>query len=271
MEIYIFNQNKGNTYLKQGDKLVWCNLISANLVFNGDLRHFKLHYALQTEGGAVTLDDEEIHLYDKNGIEWQRERKTYLTHDGKIKHANKENADEYDIYEIVVFDGVTPERLRIKPMAAHMSYEVGGTWEIAWNHDFDAKTDCYEDERQCSDWNRCLVREEDGAEHWVEGRFYSMRLSEEQKAAAGRFEDACRALTDAGLSIVVGSYGDGAYIIPSKNRIEASYDCPNSWGEDGDWAEVDESRLRFSQPLNMAIKTAKSSDDNSIWLDIKND
>lgn len=267
MEINIFNKIQENTYLKQDDKLVWCNLISANFIFEKDLEHFKLHYAMKTEQGVITIDDEEIHIYDKNGIEWKKDFHPSLHPHSLIETCNE---DQGIVYKVVVFDGVTPVHENIVPISATYSYEKLNGIEITWSKGYDFRKDCYENEQECSNWNRCLVREEDGTEHWVEGRFYRLLLNEKQEEAAKRFESACEELTKAGLSIVVQEYGGGAIIVPKKNRIEVGYDSPESWGTDGNWFAVEEEhRLRSSIPLSNAIMCAKCCDDNSIWVDIE--
>lgn len=265
MEIYIFNQNKGNTYLKQGDKLVWCNLISANLVFNGDLRHFKLHYALQTEGGAITLDDEEIHLYLSNGLEYEEKISTDLRLPDVVKGFNVHD-DEFAHYNVVVFDGVTPVEKAIVPLAAHYGYDKPW-WEITWNTDIDFKKDCYKSKEECARWNRCLVREEDGTEHWVEGACYHLRLNEEQEKALKQFEEACDKMKETGVGIIIGAYGNGAFVVNRTGKFGVCYYEPDwSVEDDGDWTEVDLDRVHYSKPVNDIIIDSLGSDDNALWV-----
>ena len=267
MDIKIYDKHEGNTYVKTDDKLVWCKLISANLTFDKDLCHYKMHYVLQTEGGVVAVDDSEIHLYSKDGIEWQKDC-TWILH----SHTNIKvgvDADAYETYEVVVFDGITPIRQKIRPLAASWSYENDRRWEITWDNDYNFHKDCYEDEKECAKWNRCLVREQDGSEHFVEGPMYKLKLKDEQIKAVKKFEKACDDLDKAGLTVIIGEYGEYALVVPKdvKNDITTSYDNPG-YGDEN-WDEVGEKHLYECQPLAKIICEAKYSEDNATWLKVE--
>lgn len=263
--INIFSVEKGNMYTKEGDKLVWCNLISANLVFDKDLAHYKLHYVLQTEKGVITLDENKIHIYSKKGVEYARDYKTYLPSNNNIKTIECQDLREQ--YEVIVFDGVTPIRKKITPLVAHFSYD-NMRWNITWDTGYDFYIDCYEDENQCAKWNRCLVREKDGTEHYVEGVFYKLRLNEQQMKAVKKFEKICEELKKADVAFIIGAYGDYAKVIPGHIK-DITTSCENPEYNHGSWIEVDEDHIYSCKPLSNIISDAKYSEDCATWLKVE--
>ena len=261
MKIDIYYANKENTYLKAEDKLVWCKLISANLAFDRDLYHYKLHYVLQTEGGVISVDDTDIHLYSKNGIEYRKDWNSICDVTHNRIFISKDN-DGFETYQVVVFDGVTAVRQSIIPLVATYSYENGGGWKVTWSKQY-SQDDCYDDEKKCAKWNRCLVREPDGAEHIVEGLFYGLKLNDEQIKAVSKFEKACDKLSEAGLNIIVGQYGDYALIVPKDKQVVSSYDNPGY--KDDHYELVDEDYLYECRPLAHIFKDVKYNEDYSLW------
>jgi hypothetical protein len=265
IDIFIFRNKEEGLYLKGANKLMWCKLISANLTFDKDHNHYKLWYVLLTEDGNVTIDADEIHLYLSNGLEYEEAIATTLILPDVVKGFNVHD-DEFAHYNVVVFDGVTPVEKAIVPLAAHYGYDKP-CWEITWNTDIDFKKDCYKSKEECARWNRCLVREEDGTEHWVEGACYHLRLNEAQEKALKQFEKACDKMKEAGVGIIIGAYGGGVFVVNRTGKFGVCYNEPDwSVEDDGDWTEVDLDRVHNSKPVNDIIIDSFGSDDDALWV-----
>lgn len=258
-------QNLQETYLKKEDKLSWCKLVSANLIFDGDIEHYKMHYILNTESGVVSIDESEIHLYNKNGIEWQKSMDTLVSLPEHV-YPMKVNDTGQITYEVIVFDGVTPIKETIIPIAATFSYGSERRWVLTWNKIYNFVKECYKSEVECSDWNRCKVKEENGNEHWQEGMFYGLLLNDEQKQAVTRFEESCEELKRAGVSIILDAYGTGSYAVPSDNVIYSDEENPENSGSDGEWENFAPNRLLSLLSLTGLFKSAKGYEDQDFWL-----
>lgn len=266
MKIDILLNNEEGLYLKGLAKLMWCKLVSANLTFDKDENHYKLWYVLLTEDGNVTLDADEIHLYLSNGLEYEKKITTNLFLPDCVKAFNVHD-DEFAHYNVVVFDGITPVEKTIVPLAAHYSYEKQTRWEITWNTDLDFKNECYKSKEECARWNRCLVREEDGTEHWVEGKCYHLRLNEGQEKALKQFEKACDKLKEVGVGIIIGAWGNGAFVVNRTGKFGVCYEEPDwSVDDDCDWTEVDLDHVHYSKPVSDIVIDSLGSDDNALWV-----